>query len=781
MPGAVMAWPIRRRYAIVAAAAGVVLVGGAALLFWLHDRGQGRPPRQDAGSLVGVAFVSDSACAACHAREARAWTGSHHDWAMKPATAETVLADFDDARFEALGVTTRFFKRGDRFFVNAEGADGRTADFEIRYTFGYTPLQQYLVEFPGGRLQSLTIAWDVKGRRWFSLYPGERIKPGDPLHWTGRYQTWNLMCADCHSTNVRKNYDSETDTYRTVWSEITVGCQACHGPGGAHVAWAERASRGGAKARPPGAAAAGLTVDARDPTREADTCAPCHARRHRVAPEGAPAKALLDTWVPTPLRPGLYWPDGQQRDEVYVHGSFLQSRMHARGVRCTDCHDPHTLKTRAPGNALCTTCHRPDPPPRFPLPRPKVYDSPAHHFHRPDGPGARCVDCHMPQQTYMEVDPRRDHSFPVPRPDLTVKLGVPNACTGCHADRTPAWAAATAARWYPGGRQSVPHAAEILAAAWAGRREAARPLGALATDRAAAPFLRASALDALRRHGREGAAAALASTGDPDPMVRLEAVAALDALGASAARTKAVAPLLADPVRAVRMEAARVLAGVARGDLTAEQRRQLDAGLAEFRAAQAALADTPGAWLNLAVLASATGDRAEAERLYARALALDPGFVPASANLATLYAEVGRPADAERVLRAALGRAPGEGELHYSLGLLLAETERLPEAAEALGRAAALVPDRARAHYNHGLALQRLGRAPDAEAALRRAHDADPGDPDVAYALGVFFFQQGRLADARRWAERAVALAPGAPGPAELLRQIREARARPTR
>ena len=770
---------MRRPFVIVVAAVGVIVIGSAGSLYWLYGGGRGRAPRQDAGVLGGIAYVSDRACARCHVREAKAWTGSHHDWAMKPATAESILADFNDTRFEAFGVTTRFFKRGGRFFVNAEGSDGRMADFEVKYTFGYTPLQQYLVEFPGGRLQSLTIAWDVKRTRWFDLYPGERIRPDDPLHWTGRYQTWNLMCADCHSTNLRKNYDAKTDAYRTVWSEITVGCQACHGPGGAHVAWAERAGPADKNARSPGAAAAGLTVDVRDAPRELETCAPCHARRHRVAPAGVPGTTLLDTWVPATLRPGLYWPDGQQRDEVYVHGSFLQSRMHARGVRCSDCHEPHGLKTRAPGNALCTTCHRPDPPARFTMPRPKVYDAPAHHFHKADGAGAQCVGCHMPQRVYMQVDPRRDHVFRVPRPDLTVKIGTPNACTGCHADRTPAWAAATIARWYPNGRQSTPDYGEIFAAAWAGRREAARPLAALATDRAAPAFVRASALDSLRRYGREGASPALGSVGDPDPMVRFAAAVALEGLGASAARTKALAPLLGDPVRAVRIEAARVLAGVARGDLTAEQQHALDAALAEFRAAQAALSDTPGAWLNLAVLAASLGDRAEAERLYKMALTLDPGFLPASANLATLYAETQRPADAERVLRDALKRLPKEGELHYSLGLLLAETKRLSEATESLGRAAALLPDRARVQYNHGLALQQLGRTSDAEAALRRAYDADPADPDVGYALALFYLQQGRLEDAGRYAERLTALLPGAPGPADLLRRIREARARP--
>ena len=255
----------------------------------------GDGPRQSRGTdASGVAYVADADCAACHRSELDAWTGSHHDLAMQVATAGTVLGDFDDAVFTHHGVTSRFFRRGDRFFVNTEGPDGTSADFELTHTLGIEPLQQYLAPFPGGRLQSLTIAWDTARNAWFHLYPDERIEPDDPLHWTGRYQTWNLQCAACHSTDLRKGYDVEADTYDTTWAEIDVGCQACHGPGERHVALARDAGQGdatpakGTRRRPAAGASSRRSRPATRPgrsgrARRATRAASSSPRRPRTA------------------------------------------------------------------------------------------------------------------------------------------------------------------------------------------------------------------------------------------------------------------------------------------------------------------------------------------------------------------------------------------------------------------------------------------------------------------------------------------------------------------
>ncbi len=703
--------------------------GSAACQAGTGDTGQ--PPTQERGSGdTGVAYVDETACAGCHEAEHQAWTGSHHDLAMQPATRETVLGDFADATYTHRGVTSRFFTRDGRFFVNTEGADGQLADFELTYAFGAEPLQQYLAPFPGGRLQSLTIAWDTRRKEWFHLYPDERIAPDDPLHWTGRYQTWNAMCAECHSTNLRKNYDVASDTYRTVWDALDVGCQACHGPGERHVAWARTPDSGVAE----GAAAAGLVVDLddADPVTEIQACAGCHAHRQRISATDRHARPLLDDFLPSTLRDGLYFPDGQIREEVYVWGSFAQSRMYGAGVRCSNCHDSHGLDLAAEGNAVCLQCHRATPVERFPTLRPRRYDTPAHHFHEPGSSGAQCVSCHMPARTYMGVDDRRDHSFRVPRPDLSVALGTPNACTACHADETDAWAADRAAAWW--GAPRAPHFGEVLAAARRGDPAAESGLRELAGDVDQPAIVRATALEHLGQYGPAALQPAVAAAADADPSVRAAAAAALERIDPQR-RIEALAPLLDDPVRAVRIEAARALTSMPRAALDARQAQRLDAALAELVDAETASADLPGAHLNLGILRLRSGDPGQAERDYRRALELDPGFTPARFNLANLLNLLGNNAEAEMVLQEGIERAPGEGELHYSLGLVLAEEGRFEPAAASLARAAALLPDRPRVRYNLGLVLQRLGRADEAEAALLEANTLNPRDPDVLAAL----------------------------------------------
>jgi hypothetical protein len=307
-----------------------------------------------AGLAVGEGgFAEPGACASCHPRQHAAWVGSHHDRAMELPSEDTVLGDFENAAFTQFGVTTHFRKRDGKFVIETEGEDGAVHEFVVAYTFGFDPLQQYLVEFPKGRLQSATVAWDTSARKWFSLYPDERIPPDDPLHWTGRLQRWNTMCAECHSTALDRAYDVDSATYDTSWAELDVGCQACHGPGSSHVAWArsgaepEKSLQPGEDRRARTRLAVGFSADA--PTRELDVCGPCHSRRHRVSDEVAIGEPYADHFALQRLRPDLYHVDGQVLGEVYVQGSFVQSLMHQRGVRCTDCHDPHTLQLRAVG------------------------------------------------------------------------------------------------------------------------------------------------------------------------------------------------------------------------------------------------------------------------------------------------------------------------------------------------------------------------------------------------------------------------------------------------
>ena len=563
------------------------------------------------------AYVGRDVCAGCHAAQVDAWTGSHHDLAMQEATPSAVLGDFSGVDFTHGGVTSTFSERDGAYFVRTDGPEGALGEYEVAYTFGVTPLQQYLIGLPGGRYQALTVAWDSRaesegGQRWFHLYPDAPVGPRDPLHWTQPSQNWNWACAECHSTGLDKGFNFLSRTYDTQWSEIDVSCEACHGPGARHVELAEEASREGTGL----AGVGGLTVELHDAGRawtvspgattatrsrprtsdtEIETCALCHARRLPIREGRVAGEPLLETHVPALLEAGLYHPDGQILEEVYVYGSFVQSRMYQAGVSCADCHDPHTTRTRAEGNALCTQCHLPS-----------AYDAPGHHFHEQASEGAQCVACHMPERTYMVVDPRRDHSLRVPRPDLTVSIGTPNACSTCHADEGAAWAAEAVEAWY-GPRATLPtHYGEVIAAARIGDPSAGAEIVTLAGDTAAAPIVRATALTLLTGYPPTTISGAIgAGLRDADPLVRLGALRALPGLPQRTAAALAF-PALADTIRAVRIEAARALAGLPRPAMSVEQAELLNRVLDEYGDAQMVDADRGSAWVNLAQLAIRT-------------------------------------------------------------------------------------------------------------------------------------------------------------------------------
>lgn len=683
---------------------------------------------------------------------------------MQEVNDETVLGDFDNAVFTHRGVETRFFKKDGKFYANTEGPDGQPADFAIAYVFGITPLQQYLVAFPGGRLQCLTIAWDTARGKWFSLYPDEDIPADDPLHWTGRMFTWNHMCAECHSTNVKKNYDFAANTYETSWSEIDVGCQACHGPGSTHVDWA----RAGAQ----GEAPHGLTVafKGQSSVYQVEQCARCHARRHPVSPDDANGRAFLQDFAPELLREPLYHADGQILDEVYVYGSFVQSKMYQHGVRCTDCHDPHTLKLAVPGNDLCARCHQDVPMPQFPTLKPKRYDTPGHHHHTEGSAGAQCVECHMPSTTYMVVDPRRDHSFSIPRPDLTVKLGTPNACTRCHADQTAAWAAEAVAGWYGARETEDPEYAEAIAGGRAGAPAALDSLQNIALDRERAAIRRASAIELLPQYGPETFDTIQAALASREPLVLVAAVAALEPWPAKQ-RAPLLTPLLSHTVRAVRTEAARVLADVA-ATLSKEDRALFDVALEEYTATQLAHSDQPESHLNLALLHEKRGDTDAAMAAYKNALRQDPCFLPAHVNIGNLYNRAGRNDLAEQAFLRALDCAPDEGELHYSLGLLLAELGRLDDAVPRLRRATELMPDRPRVLYNYGLILQHQKRDAEALPYLRDASRLAPDDDGILYALALALTKANRIDEARAAAETLLMRRPQDPNLQQFYQQL---------
>src|SRR5262245_29333739 len=702
---------------------------------------------------------------------------------MQVADRRTVLGDFGGATLSQRGIPSTFLWRNDKPIVRTEGPTGQLEEFEIAYTFGVRPLQQYLVALPGRRYQALSLAWDTRpkaagGQGWFDLYASERLRPGDALHWTGRDQTWNHMCAECHSTNLKKSYRAADDRYETTWSELNVACEACHGPGSRHVEWA-RAWKD--KSLRTASDALGLAVrlsEHRDaawqmasatgiarrtgsaPSRlEVETCARCHARRGIIDEDYVHGRPLLDTHRPALLEPDLYYADGQILGEVYEYGSFLQSRMYRAGVTCSDCHDPHSLKTAEPQGAMCSRCHLP-----------AKFDTPDHHHHGAGSTGSACVECHMPARTYMVVDPRRDHSLRVPRPDLTIAIGTPNACTSCHRDRSAKWAADAIERWVD-RRPRPAHYGQIIDA---GRRDlpnAEAQLASLAGDTSAPAIARATAVSLLRHRSVASIQALERAASDPEPLLRLAAVGAAGSLGLDS-RLSLLGRLLDDPLRAIRIDAARALADTPAERLTPEQRAALDRGLADYRRAQEINADRAEAQVNLGILADRRRESDGAQRAYERAISLDPTFVPAYVNLADHYRALNQDVQGEQLLRQGIARVPEAAALHHALGLLLVRRGRTAEALVAHGRAAELAPTSARYAYVYGVALHSTGASDRALAVLQAAHEHHPGDPDILVALVTISRDRGNRAAAQGYARKLLQAAPELPEARQLAREL---------
>lgn len=710
---------------------------------------------------------------------------------MQPASAESILGNFQNAKLEHFGVVTRFFRRGEEFWVETHNARGQPEAFKIEYTFGVYPLQQYLIAFPGGRSQALTVAWDSRpkqqgGQRWFHLQPDERVPHEDPLHWTGPYYNWNSRCAECHSTGLRKNYDAANDSYATTWTDIDVACEACHGPGSEHVKWAASAAppvKPGEAAndgliahlapvlqwsRQPQAATAQPVVSKSLPamsSRQLDACAPCHSRRQVIAearqvqriPAYDQAYALS---LPTPP---LYHADGQILDEDYELGSFLQSKMHARGVVCSNCHDPHSLQLRAPGNAVCAQCHNPE-----------VFDTRAHHHHNADSEGAQCASCHMPVTTYMVVDRRRDHSIRIPRPDLSMKLGTPNACSQCHGKLGNAWAADRVQQWLRAANKTIaPHFSDRLAIsdrnAWL----------RLAADKSMAGIARAAALSRLAQQPTESVLAEAArQLGDVDPLVRRAAAESFEAVEPMQ-RWRVLMPLARDPSKSVRMQVAPMLAAVDLSSLPADQRTLLSALFDEYVIAMRANSDMPGNLLALGLFHTNRREARLAEAAYRGALRLDRQFIPAHLNLADLFRQMGREDEARATLDDALKLAPQAASVHHAIGLQKVRMKQYDEALQHLKRSYELAPEDAGYGYVYALALFDKGSPDRAIEILQRLSLQHPDDDRIAPALIDFLSRRGRFDEAMAQATKLRDRHPGDPGVQRWVEELRRNAAAP--
>lgn len=805
--------------------------GALGLVLIIFVVGCGRETRE-AGvpfDLSQATYVGRDKCAECHREQAEAFVNSHHDLAMQPANSSTVLGDFSGVTLEHLGIVSRMFQRDGKYWVHTEGPDGSLQDFEVKYVFGVDPLQQYMVEFPSAqqrassnqsssnqstssqqhgttvpRLQVLGVCWDTLQQRWFYLMPpdvSDKLEPDDELHWTGLAQRWNTMCADCHSTNYAKNFqlpahpvartvssrgpsqddstgtttdqdELETDSYGDIageyhssFFEIDVSCEACHGPGSVHVELAGKWMPGWNRTR-----GYGLANLKASPENQIQACAPCHSRRQIVQAGFQAGDNYYDHFTNALLIDPVYYADGQVLDEDYVHGSFIQSKMYHKGIQCSDCHDPHTARLKHTGNAVCTSCHQ--------HPAAK-YDSVAHHFHAspagtaPENDGTLCVNCHMPTTTYMQVDARRDHSLRVPRPDLSLKIGTPNACTSCHLnleavaidkrpglklyqdwmqagrqgdvevqtelERANRWCDEACDRWYGETRRRDEHFGEALAAAQTGAPDAAQKLIKLLRQRGAeAPAIaRATALELLMPIAPR-AASQEASEGmaDPHPLVRHSAARVLLAGESSLQSQRLLVDALSDPIRSVRTQAARSLLQLAPEQMATTAGPAFRRALEELEAGIKVSSDHAGAHVDLGVLAEGRGLQGQAIKHYEMAITVDPRFVGPRANLADL-------------LERSAAQNSSAGHLPELVKRLRQEELPLVE------RNARLLPKNAELQYRYALALYLDGQLDKASELAIRAAELAPTQVEYAQIAAMLFESLKKYDQAIKWAEEA--------------------------
>ncbi len=726
------------------------------------------------GLFAEPSFVGAEHCRSCHADAYADWQQSDHAKAQQVASEATVLGDFSGVEVDFHSIKSRLYRKEGTFLIDTRNREGETRTFPILYTFGHYPLQQYLVDIGKGHLQALNIAWDSRpaeqgGQRWFHLQPDEQITSEHPLFWAGHFQNWNSRCAECHVTNYEKNFNPTDMSFASRWSDGNVACEACHGPASKHIELAQlgqvRADNSGfarSKSRSlrwqyqPGDPIA--NPNGPPAADHINMCGGCHALRMPLA-EIKPNADFHDSFRLQLLHQGAYFADGQIQEEVFVSGSFLQSKMHQNGVTCGDCHNPHTGKVKVDGNGLCARCHSPT-----------VFDTPEHHHHRQASSGARCVNCHMPARTYMGVDDRRDHSFTIPRPQLAAAVGAPNACTGCHDDKDNDWTAEVVDGW--GVDAAVAH--------WASVNQQARNLDILATesliatvlDASKPPIVRASLLSQLGSiPSPESVRAAAAMLQDEDPLLRRAAVSALRPVPIRQ-RWQLLAPHMGDANRVVRFEIAGSLAE-AYSQLPAAQRASLEKLLQEYRQMLSHTLDSLATQLNLAVLELALGNREQALAAYRRALEIAPGYVPALVNLAEFQRGVGNNAEEEKLLARALAVAPDSATVQHAYGLHLVRAKEYAGALPYLKQALALDDSQPRHAYVYAVALDSRG---DTKAAIRVLVDAAkrwPNQVDLLLLLVSYMDKTGSTMAIHSHLAALDRIAPESPEVRRLIRKYR--------
>ena len=749
------------RFVALAALAGVAAVVAIGILVKRHSRPSSTvsvdiktKANTNDDVRVFAGYGTSPSCKACHEEAYQSWLNSHHGLAERPFDPSLDAAGFQTGKVIHHGTQkseARMTAKGPELITS--GLNGEQTTFPVERVLGVHPLKQFMISAPGGRMQVSELALDPVRGDWFDVYGAEDRKPGEWGHWTGRGMTWNSMCAACHNTRLRKNYDAEADTYATTMAEMGVGCESCHGPMAEHNRWQAEHPKGGEDP----------TIRRNNREQTFAVCGSCHARRAELTGDFHPGENFFDHYsLSIPDETDLFYPDGQIRDEDYEFTSFLGSRMHAAGVRCIDCHEPHSGKTRVAGNNLCLICHAGPAPPA-----PKI-DAATHSHHKTGERGDLCVDCHMPQTTFMQRHARRDHGFTIPDPQLTIELKIPNACNRCHSDQSAEWSLAALGKWY-GDKTNSPARwrTRVIARARAGKSESVPDLLRLLGGETNWLWKASSAQLLGQWVDQANVTAALLSSGaDPHPLVRSRSLRALEPL--AAAGQPPVLTLmhksLNDPVRGVRIDAAWGL----RATLDTNSLAGTDL-LNYLRHNE----DQPSGAMQLGVFYLDRGDVGRALTFLQRAVGWDTNSAPPRHALAIALSLEGRNEEAVQHLQAACRLAPTEAEYHYKLGLALNGVGKLQEARAALAQAVKLDPTIARAWYNLGLADSALGREESALDNLTRAESIDARSATIPYARATILARLGRIEEARMAARRALEIQPAYSDAANLLNRLR--------
>jgi Flp pilus assembly protein TadD len=765
------------RLAWVVVVGALIVIGTGACDRKSSGSGSGKNSNGAPGQSVYATYGGSASCRECHAEAYDDWAKSHHALAERSLNPLTENAAFVPSNSFKHGTQqTAFRKVGDEYQVITTGLHGTNEIFPVARVLAENPLRQMLIPLPGGRVQVTEAAWDPRSNAWFNVYGNDDRKPGEWGHWLGRGMNWNSMCAACHNTRVQKNYDAATDTYHTTMAEHGVGCESCHGPMKAHNDW-QHANKNSGKKDPT------LTKLTRE--QYFNVCAGCHARRAEVTGDPVPGDDFFDHHLLTIVDDAnTFYPDGQNWDEDYEVTAFMGSKMFHKGVRCMDCHDVHTMKTRLPGNMLCLQCHGPgatNAPSINPV---------THSHHKVFGydtngtllnvdltryvsasvkeTGGECVNCHMPQTPYMVRHWRHDHGFTIPDPLLTKQFSIPNACNRCHQDKDADWSLQYVGQWY-GTNMDRPYRwhGQTIARARQGDPTAIEPLiKMLARDEIF--YWRAAAANLLQRWCEEPAVttALLGGLKDTNALVRQSVVNALGPL-AQAGRAEVVAamqPMLADVSRSVRVEAARQLAATLDTNSLAGR---------DYLHFLDHVADQPLGQMQRGVFEIQRGEITNALEHFETAAKWDPYSAGIRHELAVVLSQLGRMDEAVKELQRAVELAPNDAEYHYKLALALNETGDSQKVLAELEQAVKLDPHHARAAYNLGLARNAAGNSTGAIQALLMAETADPRDPRIPYARATIHARLGQLDQARAAAQRALAIDPTFTQAVALLQQLR--------